>query len=651
MINNLKLNTQLKVSFGIILGLLIITSAIAFTGLSKTFNGFVEYRGLAKDTNLAGRVQANMLLMRLSVVSFINTRSEKSIEQFKERHSKMDDFLQQAKVEIQEPSRAKLVSEVISEVKVYEDGFSSVVDLYKQRNEVVSSRLDPVGLAMRQSATNIIESAYQDGDPDAAFYASRVQEHLLLGRLFVNKYLVTNANVDAERALDELDNKMRKTLADLDSQIQNPQRRALLASISDNLEQYIQAFNDVKGIILSRNDLIQNTLNRIGPVVADKIEMVKLSVKTDQDTLGPEVQDIAGNANSLVAGISIFAVIFGILCSIIMAKVIRKPIGGEPSEIAEFANKLSKGDFSQKLELTDKDSGIYRSVVEMSSELQTLIRSLLNISDSLIGSSKNSSDIASQNTERVLEQKQMTDNVVAAIDQMSSSVEVVLVNASESAEKSEQGLEAANNGRTIVKDTLDSINTLANNLSNSMDIITNLEKQSNEIGSVVEVIQGISEQTNLLALNAAIEAARAGEQGRGFAVVADEVRTLAQRTQESTTEIQTIIQNLQQGTVKTVEVMESSTRQAQETVERSTTIDDTLMSIQELIREIASKNADVAHAVGEQSKVTKEIGESISSVSSQLDETSLAASNAQSASSDVTNLANDLDKMASSFKV
>ena len=232
-----------------------------------------------------------------------------------------------------------------------------------------------------------------------------------------------------------------------------------------------------------------------------------------------------------------------------------------------------------------------------------------------------------------------------------SSVEVVLVNASESAEKSEQGLEAANNGRTIVKDTLDSINTLANNLSNSMDIITNLEKQSNEIGSVVEVIQGISEQTNLLALNAAIEAARAGEQGRGFAVVADEVRTLAQRTQESTTEIQTIIQNLQQGTVKTVEVMESSTRQAQETVERSTTIDDTLMSIQELIREIASKNADVAHAVGEQSKVTKEIGESISSVSSQLDETSLAASNAQSASSDVTNLANDLDKMASSFKV
>jgi len=272
MINNLKLNTQLKVSFGIILGLLIITSVIAFTGLSKTFNGFVEYRGLAKDTNLAGRVQANMLLMRLSVVSFINTRSEESIKQFEDRHTKMDDFLQLAKVEIQEPSRAKLVSEVISEVKVYEDGFSSVVDLYKQRNEIVSSRLDPVGLAMRQSATKIIESAYKDGDPDAAFYASRVQEHLLLGRLFVNKYLVTNANVDAERAFDELDNKMRETLADLDSQIQNPQRRALLASISDNLEQYIQAFSDVKGIILSRNDLIQNTLNRIGPVVAENCQ-------------------------------------------------------------------------------------------------------------------------------------------------------------------------------------------------------------------------------------------------------------------------------------------------------------------------------------------------------------------------------------------
>lgn len=651
MLKNLKLNTQLQLAFGLMIALLIITSTIAYTGLSKTYDGFVEYRGLAKDTNLAGRVQANMLMMRLSVLGFINTRSEDKINQYNERVDKMNTFLKEAKVEIQEPKRAELVKKVVSEVRTYENGFSSVVDLYKQRNDVVSTELDPAGLAMRKSTTDIIESAYRDGDPDAAFYASRVQEHLLLGRLFVTKYLVTNATSDAERAIDELSNKMRVALTELDSQIQNPSRRVLLAKISENHQQYVKAFSSVRSIIEKRNNLIDNTLNRLGPIVAGHIEDVKLSVKHDQDQLGPMVQSGAENANSLVAIISVIALFIGLVCSVVMGKVIRKPIGGEPTVIAAIANEISKGDFSQNLPLEEKDSGIYRSVVEMSHELQGLIRSMLTTSNSLTESADKSSTIASQNAERVLEQKLMTDQVVVAVEEMSASIQEIVNNASESAKKSELGLEEANKGRDSVQETLSSITALATDLSDAMSVITELEKQSNEIGSVVEVIQGISEQTNLLALNAAIEAARAGEQGRGFAVVADEVRTLAQRTQESTTEIQTIIQNLQLGTTKTVEVMEKSTRQAQETVERSATIDVALSAIQALINDISSMNSQVATAVDQQSKVTGEITINVTSISDQLDETTEAVTNAQLASDKVKGLSKELDEMASSFKV
>jgi methyl-accepting chemotaxis protein len=651
MFTNAKLNTQLQCSFGSIIVLLIITSAIAYTGLSKTFNGFVEYRGLARDTNLAGRVQANMLMMRLSVLGFINTRAEDKIEQFNERAEKMKSFLREAEIEIQAPKRAELIAKIVGEVSTYEVAFSRVVDLYKQRNNVVLLTLEPSGLVMRKSTTNIIESAYKDGDPDAAFYASRVQEHLLLGRLFVNKYLVTNVASDAERAIDELNNKMSTALADLDGQIQTSSRRSLLAKISDSHRQYVQAFISVRDIIEKRNDLINNTLNRVGPNVARHIEEVKLSVKRDQDRLGPEVQDTAEKANSLVGVISVTAVFIGLICAVVMGKIIRKPIGGEPAEIADIAKEISKGDFSQNLSLEEKDSGIYRSIVEMSHELRELIRSMLLTSNSLTESANDSSDIASSNAGRVLEQKHMTDQVVVAVEEMSASIQEIVNNASESAKKSELGLVEADKGRASVQVTLNSITTLSNDLSEAMSVITDLEKQSNEIGSVVDVIQGISEQTNLLALNAAIEAARAGEQGRGFAVVADEVRTLAQRTQQSTAEIQIIIQNLQLGTTKTVEVMEKSTKQAKDTVERSATIDIALAEIQKLINEISSMNSQVATAVDQQSKVTDEITVNVTSISDQLDETTIAVSAAQLASEKVKDLSNTLNAMALSFKV
>ena len=651
MFKNMKLNMQLNFGFGLILVLLLVTSVIAYQGLSKTFNGFVEYRGLAKDTNLAGRVQANMLTMRLSVLSFLNTRSESSIEQFDQRRDKMETFLAEAKVEIQEPTRAQLVSEVASEVNVYKNGFSSVVDLFADRNKIVSNDLDPAGLAMRKATTDIINSAYTDGDPDAAYYASRVQENLLLGRLYVTKYLVSNAEKDSLRALDELENKMAGSLEDLDSQIENASRRELLATIKHNHQQYISAFKGVVDIIKSRNDLINNTLNKVGPSVANKIEQVKLSVKKDQDTLGPKVQENASSTQNLVGIISAMSLILGIFIAFFMAKIIRKPIGGEPSEIAAITNEIAEGNLSQNLKVTDSDTGIYRSVAEMSSRLRELICSMMDTSSALINSAGHSTEIAEKNSSIVLDQKQMTDMVVVAIEEMSNSIQEVVQHASDSAEKSEVGLQEASKGREAVEATVVSINELAGNLSDAMLVISELEKQSNEIGSVIEVIQGISEQTNLLALNAAIEAARAGEQGRGFAVVADEVRTLAQRTQDSTAEIHTIINNLQSGTAKTVTVMKQSTIKANETVEQSEATNTALLAIDNIISEISSMNTQVATAVQEQSNVAAEITNNMSAIKDKLDETTETAHQAQSASSEVNEMANELNNMAAKFSV
>jgi len=650
-LQNLKLNMQLNIAFGLILTLLIITSLIAYQGISKNYNGFVEYRELAKDTNLAGRVQANMLLMRLSALSFLNTRKPSTIEEFTQRHQKMDSFLTEATVEIQNPKRAQLITEITSDVSVYKKGFFDVVTLFKDRNKIVSNNLDPAGLAMRKETTNIISSAYSDGDSDAAYYASRVQENLLLGRLYVTKYLVTNAEVDSSRALDELTIKMVEKLDDLDAQIQDPTRRALLAKIKQNHQQYIAAFKEVIEIIKARNIIINETLNKVGPTIANKIEQVKLSVKKDQDLLGPIVQDSTQNTQILVGTLSFSSLVFGFLIAFFMAKIIKKPIGGEPKEIALITNKISQGDLSQDLKIGDSDTGIYRSVAEMSQHLRKLIFSMIETSTTLIKCVENSADITEKNTHIVLEQKQMTDMVVVAIEEMSNSIQEVVRYAIDSAEKSEAGLKEAEKGSIAVGETVVSINELAESLSSSMIIIADLEKQSNDIGSVIEVIQDISGQTNLLALNAAIEAARAGEYGRGFAVVADEVKILAQRTQDSTAEIQSIISNLQEGTAKTVTSMELCTLKATETVEQSKATNTALSAINNIINEISSMNIQVATAVEEQSSVAAEITNNMSAIKEKIDETSQTAEQAQSASIEVDKMANQLNAMASKFSV
>lgn len=651
MLKQHSLKAQLNLSFGIMVVLLLVISVLSYIGLSNTYKGFTDYRGLARDTNLAGGIQANMLGMRLSVLSFLNTRSDRALDEYSIRKQSVLKLLEEADVEIVEPGRAALVKEIKTEIRGYDAAFAQVVKLFHERNQVVEQRLDPSGLAMRVAVTEIMQSAYADNDAAAAFMAGVAQEHLLLGRLYVAKFLVTNEKADAERAYLELTDKLKSTLNELDGQLQNPKRRQLLAELQVQYAQYTKAFAEVQSIIETRNDLINNSLNRIGPIVAEKTEQVKLSVKQDQDTLGPQVQSATENRLMLISGLALFSVLGGILMAFVMVRAIQRPIGGEPSEIAKVTTRIASGDLSQNLQLQSSDTGIYRAVCEMSDKLKTLLSGIVATTQQLEHSAEEGSKAASRNTHTVIQQKKMTDQVVVAVEEMSHSIQEVVQNAAESAARSEQGKAETKRGRGSVKQTVQAINELANNLTTSMQEIKELEQKSMEIGSVVEVIQGISEQTNLLALNAAIEAARAGEQGRGFAVVADEVRTLAQRTQESTTEIQAMIQDLQQRTSRTVSAIQHCTDQANDSVQCSQETDQALQLIDEVIDEIANMNNRVASAVEQQSIVTDEIARNMAEISTTLETTTESVEAAEKASRKVESMADDLGKLVSGFKL
>ncbi len=259
--------------------------------------------------------------------------------------------------------------------------------------------------------------------------------------------------------------------------------------------------------------------------------------------------------------------------------------------------------------------------------------------------------VTEQTNQGIRQQQSETDQVATAMNEMSATVQEVARNAEQAAHAAQQADEAAHSGKQVVMQGIAAIDTLAREVEQAAQVIQKLETESAGIGAVVDVIRGIAEQTNLLALNAAIEAARAGEQGRGFAVVADEVRTLASRTQQSTKEIQQMIQRLQTGASEAVQVMMQSRSQAQSSVQQAARTGESLEAITRAVENITGMNTQIASAAEEQSAVAEEINRNIVNISQVGNQTAAAAQQTAAASDELARLAAQLQSLVRQFRV
>lgn len=312
-----------------------------------------------------------------------------------------------------------------------------------------------------------------------------------------------------------------------------------------------------------------------------------------------------------------------------------------------------EGDLTRRLssDRSDELGSIAKGFNTFLAKLQAMITQVVTSVQSVSDSSEHTADIAIRTNIGVQKQMAEIDQVATAVQEMTATAQDVARNATQAAQAASHADQAASQGMQIVRDTSNSIGVLAVEIGKAVDVVQTLAKDSENINAILTAIRGIAEQTNLLALNAAIEAARAGEQGRGFAVVADEVRNLAQKTQKATEEIQTMIQQLQQGTRDVVRVMEDSQNRTDESVQHAAKAAEALETITQAVSVINDMNTQIASAAEEQSAVADDINRNVINIGQVANEVAGGADESSSASAGLTKLAEQQRRLINQFKV
>ncbi len=646
----MKLKQQLTYGFGSIILLLLFTSAISIFRFGETNQGFNTYRNLALASVNSGQIQANLLDARLAVNKYIKTQQAADLKTF-------DNRIQSISALIEQITHLKLTDvhnrefdALKQSIKQYQDSVQQVTQLINQRNQLVNDKLDPNGARMQSTLAEMMTAANSSGDMELALHTSELQESVLSARLFAVKFLVNNSPADASAAAEQF-SQIQTRQQVLEPYLLIGEQKAQFATYQQAFATYKQTFDQIVATINQRNQIISGQLDVIGAQAAKSIENIKVSTKQEQDTVGPNMVNQLNSAESIILWLAAIAILIALGVAIFIYRSINRVVGGEPSEIQLLVQEVSKGDLSSEIQITGKESGIYANILEMRAELRRIMQGFHSISDSVSSASVELAAVMTQTEANAQQELSQIEQIATAINELSSTASEVSHNASSAEQAASGATDNVHAGQNALRSSDEVSRKVEHSIEETTNIVNQLREYSIEIGTVVEVINTISEQTNLLALNAAIEAARAGEQGRGFAVVADEVRSLAAKTQQSTVDIQEIISRLQSQAEEANKFMSANVTLAEDSRAISQQLGDSFTAIAKSVTQISDMNTQVATASEEQSSVTHDISQNVSLTFEIVNQNVSGVQESQKASEELSSLAAEQKHLLNFFKL
>ncbi|MCF4994256.1 HAMP domain-containing protein [Pseudomonas syringae] len=633
---NISVNLKLGLGFGLVLAL---TCVLALTGWTS-LGGLIDRSNWMSDIT-----QLNSGLTKLRVVrlQYMLTNGDETAAQ--NVQTTLEKFTAQQDAVIakfKSPENLKLLKEQAKLLTEYQVSLNKMRNAYRNgttARDAMTADAATANALIEAINTSVQQMPLSDQRFEQYQAITAAKEAFILARYEVRGY-VASANADTEKKVaDQLDASIA-SLKQLNAYFADSQQ--------DALRQLETALTSYRSSVLAFKRSTAEAVQARKEMTDQGNTIVSLSEQLYQIQL-----DRRDAESAQARTFQLISTLLALLVGVIAAVIITRQITGPLRDTLAVVERIASGDLSQDVKVTRRDElgVLQQGIARMGVTLRDLISGIRDGVTQIASAAEELSAVTEQTSAGVNSQKVETDQVATAMHEMTATVQEVARNAEEASQAAAAADGEAREGDKVVNEAIAQIERLATEVVRSTEAMSVLQQESDKIGSVMDVIKAVAEQTNLLALNAAIEAARAGEAGRGFAVVADEVRGLAQRTQKSTEEIEGLVAALQNGTQQVSAVMNNSRALTDSSVTLTRKAGSSLENITRTVSNIQSMNQQIAAAAEQQSAVAEEISRSIINVRDVSEQTAAASEETAASSVELARLGNQLQMMVSHFRV
>ncbi len=669
--SRLQIRHKLWLGFGAILAVLALLALVSLRSLSSAQHSVESVVGESLPTVIRSQELATALDEAGEALGFfLLSKTDHDRQKYEQALKRLDRIVGELRempaVAADEEASAIVsrVTEGIARLKTYRLRMLELAENFSRNFpafQFSAENLNPHALVVQQNLAQIVSAEREeDVSPERRellFLATDLRQawtNVLNG---IRGYMAFRGKTDREN-LQLFVDVYKEKLARLNERAEmlNFEQTDALEQVNEHSAAYFKAMEEMIRIHSSERWRTDAYLIRkeIGPLTSaikqDIAQLVELQRGRNAALSEALINDVSGTWY-FVAVLVAAGLVIGIGSAWFITLLVVRPLRHAVAAMEDIAQ--GEGDLTHRLDAkgSDEISQLARAFNLFVDKIRDTIAQVTGATSQLAAAAEEMSHISTDTSNGVQRQRSETEQVATAMNEMTATVQEVARNAESAAEAARGADEESSRGQQVVSESVASIDTLAGEVEHAAGVIQRVEQDTESIGTVLEVIQGIAEQTNLLALNAAIEAARAGEQGRGFAVVADEVRSLASRTQSSTQEIKEMIERLQANAQDAVSVMEGGREKARTSVDFASKAGEALERITGAVNAIATMNNQIAEAARQQGEVSEEINRNVVNISQVAEETSGSTTQMANASQELARLAADLQGLVGRFKV